>query len=352
MTDATPAGSAAAEPTGTEQATATASGGTTAVADPTAADPTTVSATGEATDYPQPRNKRLTEDEAVARLRSGMTVGIGGWGSRRKPMSLVRAVLRSDVDDLHVVTYGGPEVGMLCAAGKVSKLTFAFVAPDVGPAAVLEPHFRAARQSGALTCTELDEGMLLLGLQAAAWRVPFLPTRVGLGSDLTLVDPALRTVRSPYPGPDGGQGEELIAQPAIHLDAALVHLNVADERGNAAFTGPDLYFDDLLLEAAEQRFVSTERIVAPGELVAAAGDVTRLRISRLHVDGLVLALNGAHPTSCDPDYGRDEAFQKAYLATAKDPEQWQAFRQDWLSFASEAEYQAALAAWPGEEAAS
>lgn len=302
--------------------------------------------------YPAPRDKRLSEDEVVARLRSGMTIGIGGWGSRRKPMSLVRAILRSDLTDLHVVTYGGPEVGMLCAAGKLSKLTFAFVAPDVGPAVVLEPHFRAARQSGAITCTELDEGMLLLGLQAAAWRVPFLPTRIGLGSDLHLVNPGLATVRSPYPGPDGGEGEELIAQPAIGLDAALVHLNVADERGNGAFTGPDLYFDDLLLEAAAQRFVSAERIVASGELVDAAGDVTRLRVSRLFVDGLVAAPNGAHPTSCDPDYGRDEAFQKTYLSTAKDPGSWDAFRREWLSLPTEADYQAALAARPTEEAAS
>jgi len=302
--------------------------------------------------YPAPKDKRLTEDEAVGRLQSGMTIGIGGWGSRRKPMSLVRAILRSDLIDLHVVTYGGPEVGMLCAAGKISRLTFAFVAPDVGAAAVLEPHFRAARQGGAIECTELDEGMLLLGLHAAAWRMPFLPTRVGLGSDLLLANPGLRTVRSPYPGPGGGEGEELIAQPAIGLDAALVHLNVADERGNGAYTGPDLYFDDLLLEAAEQRFVSAERIVPVGDLVAAAGDVTRLRVSRLFVDGLVTAPNGAHPTSCDPDYGHDEAFQKAYLATAKDPERWDAFRRDWLSFATEAEYQAALAARPAEGAAS
>ena len=167
--------------------------------------------------YPQPRDKRMTEDEVVARLSSGMTIGIGGWGSRRKPMSLVRAILRSELTDLHVVSYGGPEIGMLAAAGKLSKLTFAFVAPDVGPAAVLEPHFRAARQSGALRCTELDEGMLLLGLQAAAWRVPFLPTRVGLGSDLPLVNDTWATVTSPFPGPDG-EPEELVAQPAIHLD--------------------------------------------------------------------------------------------------------------------------------------
>lgn len=299
----------------------------------------------------QPRNKRLSEDEVVSRLRSGMTIGIGGWGSRRKPMSLVRAILRSDLTDLHLVTFGGPEVGMLCAAGKVSHLTFAFVAPDVGPAAVLEPHFRAARQSGAITCTEVDEGMLQLGLMAAAWRVPFLPTRVGLGSDLPLVNPGLETVMSPYPGPDG-EHEKLNAQPAVRLDAALVHLNVADERGNAAYTGPDLYFDDLMLEAADQRFVSTERIVPSGELVAAAGDVTRLRVSRMFVDGLVEAPNGAHPTSCDPDYERDEAFQKAYLGTAKDRELWEQFRTEWLTLPSEAEYQAALAARPAEEAAS
>ncbi len=211
---------------------------------------------------------------------------------------------------------------------------------------LLEPHFRAARQSGAITCTELDEGMLLLGLQAAAWRVPFLPTRVGLGSDLHLVNPDLKTVRSPYPGPDGGEGEELIAQPAIHLDAALCHLNVGDERGNAAFTGPDLYFDDLMLEAAEQSFVSLEKVVPTADLVTAAGDITRLRISRLFVDGVVHAPNGAHPTECAPDHGRDNAFQKAYLATAKDPELWEAFRADWLSFPTEADYQAALAARP------
>lgn len=300
--------------------------------------------------FPARKDKQLTEDQVVAQLRSGMTIGIGGWGSRRKPMSIIRAILRSDLTDLHLVTYGGPEVGMLCAAGKVAKLTFAFVAPDIGPAAVLEPHFRAARQSGAIECTELDEGMLLLGLQAAAWRVPFLPTRVGLGSDLNLVNPGLKTVRSPYAGPDGGEGEELIAQPAIHLDAAICHLNVGDERGNAAFTGPDLYFDDLLLEAASLRFTSVERVVPTGSLVEAAGDITRLRINRLFVDGYVVAPNGAHPTSCDPDYGRDEAFQKEYLGTAKDPALWDAFRSQWLSFATEADYQAALAARTTEDA--
>ncbi len=286
--------------------------------------------------------KRLTEDDVVDRLRSGMTIGIGGWASRRKPMSLVRAMLRSDLTDLTIVTYGGPEVGMLCAAGKVARLVFSFVSLDTIP---LEPYFRKAREAAAIECTQLDEGMFLLGLQAAAWRVPFLPTRVGLGSDVMRLDPTLRTVQSPYPSPDGPADEELVAVPALKLDAALCHLNVGDERGNAAFTGPDLYFDDLMLEAASSggRFVSVERVVPVGQLAEAAGDVTRMRISRLLVDGIVEASNGAHPTSCAPEYGTDEAFQQQYAASARDPEGWAGFSERWLSGADEADYQQRVA---------
>ena len=121
----------------------------------------------------------MTEDEVVAELESGMTIGIGGWGSRRKPMSLVRAILRSDLTDLHIVSYGGPDVGILTAAGKCRKVTYGFVSLDSIP---LEPHFRAVRQGGLLPdFMELDEGAFYLGLMAAAHRVPFYPTRAGLG---------------------------------------------------------------------------------------------------------------------------------------------------------------------------
>ena len=65
----------------------------------------------------------MTEDEIIGELESGMTIGIGGWGSRRKPMSLVRAILRSDLTDLHFVSYGGPDVGILTAAGNCRKVS-------------------------------------------------------------------------------------------------------------------------------------------------------------------------------------------------------------------------------------
>ena len=58
-------------------------------------------------------DKRTTEREAVAELRDGMTIGIGGWGSRRKPMAIVREILRTELRDLTLVSYGGTDVGLL-----------------------------------------------------------------------------------------------------------------------------------------------------------------------------------------------------------------------------------------------
>src|SRR5665213_720242 len=84
---------------------------------------------------------------------------------------------------------------------------------------------------------ELDSGMCYLGLLAASQRVPFLPTRSGLGSDALVVNPTLRTVRSPY-----DDGEELVAMPALRLDAAVVHVNRADAAGSGQILGPCLLY--------------------------------------------------------------------------------------------------------------
>ncbi|MFV2084640.1 CoA transferase subunit A [Micromonospora sp. LOL_021] len=273
-------------------------------------------------------DKRMTAEQVVSELRSGMTIGIGGWGSRRKPMSLVRAILRSDLADLTVVTYGGPDAGLLLAAGKVRRLVYGFVSLDSIP---LEPHFRAARQAGAVEAVEYDEGMLYLGLYAAACRLPFLPTRVGLGSDLMRINPDLRTVRSPY------DDEELLAVPALRLDAALVHLHRADIHGNALCLGPDPYFDDLYCAAADRAYVSCEQVVPTEQLTPASAVLVR----RHQVRGVVPAARGAHFTSCDPDYPRDEPFQREYAAAAG-TERWATFRDRYLD-TDEAGYQRAVA---------
>jgi acyl CoA:acetate/3-ketoacid CoA transferase alpha subunit len=279
-------------------------------------------------------DKLANLDDLVADLRDGMSVGFGGWGSRRKPMAAVRAILRSDIRDLTVVSYGGPDVGLLCAAGRVRKVVYGFVTLD---SIALDPHFRRARQTAAVDAMEIDEGMFYLGLLAASQRVPFLPTRAGLGSDVMRVNPGLKTVQSPYE-----DGEELVAVPALTLDAAFVHVNRADRHGNGQVLGPDPYFDDLFLGAAQRRFVTAERVVDPGGLLE-EGPMQSIAITRLLTDAVAEAPGGAHFTACEPDYGRDEDFQAAYAKAAADVDGdgWSQFASTYLEV-GEDEYQSAV----------
>ena len=143
-------------------------------------------------------------------------------------------------------------------------------------------------------------------------------------------------MKSPY-----DDGEELVAMPAINLDVAFIHMNCGDVRGNGQYLGPDPYFDDMYCRAAKKRFMTVEKIMETSEM-ANEGPLQSRIINRTMVDGVIEAPNGAHFTECMPDYGRDEAFQKAYAATAKDEEAWLEFKKTYLDVDTEAEYQEAV----------
>ena len=277
-------------------------------------------------------NKRMTAEQIVAELRDGMTIGIGGWATRRKPMALVREILRSPLRDLTVVAYGGPDVGLLAAAGKLRKLVFGFVSLDVLP---LDMHFRNARQAGAFEVMELDEGMVQLGLRAAAMRVPFLPTSVGLGTDILVRNPQIRLVRSPY-----DDGSMLVAMPALRLDAALLHVTEADERGNCVILSPDPFFDDLMARAAGRVYLSCERIVASDKICT--HDRARYQpFERSLVSGVAEIPFGAHPTAGVPGYGIDIEHLKEYNA-ATTAEGWAAYRTRYVDLPAHDDYLAAV----------
>ena len=249
----------------------------------------------------------------MAELRDGMTIGIGGWASRRKPMSLVRAILRSPLRDLTIVSYGGPDIGLLCAAGKVRKAVYGFVSLDTIP---LEPHFRLARQ------TRHDRGHgARRGDDAAgpaggglAGAVPAHPGRAGLG-------PADGHARDPHralalPGPRRRRGRGA----GGHAGARARRRADPHEPGRPGRQRPvprprPLHGRPHGHGGHQGRSCPPSRSCPPRSSLA-EGSFHTLRISRLMVDGVVEAPNGAHFTECPPDYGRDEAFQKEYAATA------------------------------------
>lgn len=272
-------------------------------------------------------NKQTSAAQVVAQIKDGMSIGIGGWGPRRKPMALVRELLRSPVKDLTVVSYGGADVGMLCAAGKVKKLIFAFVSLDFIP---LEPYFRQARQNGAIEVMEIDEGMMLLGLKAAAMRSPFIPTRVGLGTDVLTRNPQLKLIDSPY------DNKQWVAMPALPLDVSLIHVDRADARGVCQIKGPDVYMDEYFARAAKQCFVSCDELV-DSSFFENPEEARYVLWERAQTTGVVHQPAGAHPTSCAPLYGFDVKHFKTYVASAKEPGGWAQYASQFVQ-CTEAEY--------------
>ena len=96
----------------------------------------------------------------------------------------------------------------------------------------------------------------------------------------------------------------------------------------------------LTLNPCIDESASVEQVV-PTEDLAGLGPVQAMKISRLMTHGVVEAPKGAHFTECVPDYGRDEAFQRAYTASAKSDEAWDAFRAKYIDV-TEDEYQRAI----------
>lgn len=263
-------------------------------------------------------DKRMSVDEIVGSLESGMTIGIGGWGGRRKPMAIIREILKTDITDLTIAAYGGCDVGMLASAGKIKKLIYGFVSLDVIP---LEAHFRRARSAGEFDVMEVDEGMFQLGLKAAAQNLSFLPCRAGLGTDVMTHNPDIKTIQDPY------GDEHYVAMPAIGLDVALCHVTEADKLGNSFIGGPDAFFDQWFCRAADKAYLTCERFVDTSDFDD-DHKIMRMPIERNLIAGVAEVPFGAHPTSSGPDYGIDVAHLKSYSATAK--EGWEQYVEDFV----------------------
>ena len=214
-------------------------------------------------------DKRITVDDIVGELRSGMTIGIGGWGSRRKPMAVVRAICRSDLDrpDRRRLRRSrrrpalrhrqGAQGGLRLRHARLHRARppLAGRPParpgrgDGGRRGHVLPRACRRRRGGSPSCPP-----------GPGWAPTSSPSTRTCASSAPPTAPG-----SPYLADPADADVELVAMPALHLDAAIVHTNRADTAGNGQVLSPDPFFDTLFLGAAERRFVTTERIVADGD---------------------------------------------------------------------------------------
>lgn len=239
-----------------------------------------------------------------ALIQSNHTIGIGGMTLYRRPVSLVREVLRSAQSGLKLLAVTcGFESDVLVGNGQVSEVATTYFGLEfLG----LAPCFTRLAAGRELSVKEETETSIILGLKATAIGVSFMPARFGIHTDLLMVRPDVKTVACPY------TGKEFIAWPPLTVDIALIHVNACDESGNAYISG-ETAIDELLAATARRVIISTERIASCDEIRESGAIIVGKT-----VDHIVIAPFGAHPTSLYPDYRVDVPFLTDYVLTCRE----------------------------------
>ena len=143
---------------------------------------------------------------------------------------------------------------------------------------------------------------LVAGLRAAAYGIPFQPVAGVFGSDLPKVND-WKTVADPY------TGKEVYAIPAIQPDIAVIHVNEADDQGNARIYGTP-FWDHPLTRAAKRVLITAERLV-PTDALRLQPELTL--VPGFMVEAIAIVPNGAWPGSMHPLYEIDYPAVERYM---------------------------------------
>jgi glutaconate CoA-transferase subunit A len=245
----------------------------------------------------------------------GATVALGVALEPLIPFAAGHEIIRQRRDDLNLV---GPIsdslFDQLIGAGCVRRVTAAWVgnvSEGLGHC-----YRRACEQAIPRTLEVRDHSnfSISLALWAAAWSVPYLPTRTLLGSDILRTNPDLSVVG------------EIAHVDAVRPDAAIVHVQRADEEGRAHAWGPLGITEEAGL-AADRVIVSCEELV---DAEVTLSDPNRILFPETKVVAVVHEPGGAHPSPVQGYFKRDHAFYRDYAEHSRSREGFEAWLHEWV----------------------
>lgn len=206
---------------------------------------------------------------------------------------------------------------MLVAAGCAKKVIFSYMGnPGVGSLRIV----RSAIEKGELEWDEYSHFGMITRLQAGASGLPFLPMKQTGATDLENVNPNIKRIPDPYGGKD------VIVVPALNPDVAIVHVQRADENGNAHLWG-------IIGEQKEAAFAAKKVIVTAEEIVDES--VIRSDPNRTMIPGIVVSAVCHVPFACYPSYAqgyydRDNEFYLAWDKVSESVESVKSWLDEWV----------------------
>ncbi|WP_380167476.1 CoA transferase subunit A [Jannaschia sp. R86511] len=214
---------------------------------------------------------------AVADLRDGATVAVGGFGLCGIPRVLIQAVLDAGTRDLEVVSNNcgvdGAGLGLLLEAGRVRRVVASYVGEN--------REFARQYLSGELEVELTPQGTLAERLRAGGSGIPAFFTRTGVGTvvadgglpwryaadgSVAVASPAKRVERFPATADPDAEPVDHVLETAIVADVALVRAARGDRLGNLQFHASARNFNPLVAMSGRLCVAEVEELVEPGEI--------------------------------------------------------------------------------------
>lgn len=242
-----------------------------------------------------------TTDGLASSIPDGAFVATGGFMLGRAPLAIVFALIRQQRRGLRLISLPNPlPAELLVAAGCAARVDLAFGAISLAGRVRPMPCLKRAIERGSVAWAEHDGYRVVQRLRAASMGLPFLPAPDIDLSALAAHDPPAYAV-------DPFTGLRVPVEAACHPDVAIVHAQMADERGNLFIEDPTT---DLLVAGAARRvFATVEKRVAR---------LHRVTIPSFQVELVAEHVGGALPSGCAGHYSYDEAALARYLELAEE----------------------------------
>ena len=266
-----------------------------------------------------PESKLMSLSESIQRLLpDDSSVAMGLSLESLIPFAAAHEIIRQRKRNLCLI---GPISDILfdqvIGAGCVGQIKAAWVGNVITGSGY---NFRRGIESDAIKIEDHSNLTLAMALRAGAMGVSFMPARTALGSDLFKTNPGLKTMTCPF------SADRLTAVAAITPDVAVVHVQRADEYGNANTWGNLGVTRDACL-ASRHVIITAEEIVS-SDLISA--DPNRVITPGFRVDAVVHFPWGAHPSPVPGYYNRDHQAFIDYRNESKTAAQFAKWQHRWV----------------------
>ena len=198
-------------------------------------------------------SKFISIEEAVSKVKDGMTIMVGGFLANGTPNKLVDALAKSGVKNLTLIcndtAFPDKGVGQLIANKQVKKLFVSHIGTN--------PHTSEQMNSGELEIEFCPQGSLAERVRAGGCGLGGILTQTGMG---TIVAEGKQIVNV--------DGKDYLLEKPLRADIALVGASLGDKAGNLVYRGTSQNFNPLMASAADLVIAEVNELVEVGEIAA------------------------------------------------------------------------------------